>query len=116
MPSPGPTANLPSDPTTPASQGQNEAILRAAARAAAAFAESGYDVYVDGVVGPWFLPVVLAEAPAGTQTSYVVLRVPEDEALRRVRGRRDGSESHRVAPMVRAFDPQACGMLAWERL
>lgn len=91
------------EPTDPASQQQNETIMKALGRATAAFLEGGYHVFLEGIVGPWFLPTVLAELPVGTETSYVVLRLPEAEALRRVRQRRDASPSLRVAPMVRAF-------------
>jgi hypothetical protein len=43
--------------------------VRAAARAAGSFATDGYGVVLDGVFGPWFLPVVARE--------LLPLRVPQ---------------------------------------
>jgi hypothetical protein len=51
----------PIDPTVPASRHQNTVIMRALGRASQTFAEGGYDVALDGVFGPWFLPVLLPE-------------------------------------------------------
>ena len=78
--------------------------MRALARAAGAFLDGGYTVVLDGIVGPWFLPVVLAELPPSTDISYVVLRVPESEALRRVRSRQGHGATHRVRAMATAFE------------
>lgn len=53
---------------------QNTAVVRACARAAATFAEAGYDVVVDGVVLPWALDIYRAElAPLAVTPVYVVL-------------------------------------------
>jgi len=46
------------EPTDPESHDQNTAIVLAMAAAAATLVAGGYDVYLDAVVGPWFLPVV----------------------------------------------------------
>lgn len=93
----------PLDPTRPESHHQNGVILRAVGRSARTFAEGGYRVVVDGVIGPWFLPV-LREALSGVgPVSYLVLRVPEAEAVRRVRGRQGPGESARVRHMAAAF-------------
>jgi cytidylate kinase len=93
----------PIDPTLPESHDQNTAIMRALARSARAFAESGYAVFLDGVIGPWFLPVLHAELADGPSTSYLVLRAPESEALRRVRERQGPGASAQVRKMVSAF-------------
>ncbi|MEE8509367.1 MAG: AAA family ATPase, partial [Myxococcota bacterium] len=68
-----------------------------------AFAEGGYHVFLDGVIGPWFLPVLRAELSGGPSVSYLVLRVPESEALRRVHDRQGPGASARVRQMVSAF-------------
>ena len=93
----------PIDPTQPESHAQNTTILRAIGRAAGAFAEGGYDVFVDGIVGPWFLPTFLTEIPAGTEVHYVVLEAPLGQALERVRQRQGSGESAKVEHMHRAF-------------
>jgi cytidylate kinase len=80
----------PISPYRPAAQEQNTAIIAALARTAETFASRAYDVFLDGIVGPWFLPVVVAElAPSGIALDYVVLRAPLDVVLRRVRGREE---------------------------
>lgn len=92
-------------PTDPASEDQNAAIMRALAEAARSFAEDGYTVYLDGVIGPWWLDVFF-ERCAGLSLAYVVLRIAEEEAVRRVR-ERDGpgaSAGTGVRQMVRAFE------------
>ena len=67
-------------------------------------AQDGYDVVLDGVVGPWFLPVIAREiVPSGVPVSYVVLRVHLDEALRRTSARTPPSDKRVVAQMNEAF-------------
>lgn len=96
----------PMDPTRRESHHQNTVIMRALARSARAFAEGGYRVLLDGVIEPWFLPTLRDELSHGPAVSYIVLRVPEAEALRRVRGRQGPGASARVRQMVSAFaDP-----------
>jgi predicted kinase len=91
------------DPTTAQSHGQNTTIMKALGRAAAAFAEGGYHVFLDGVVGPWFLPVLTLELPSGIEVEYVVLYASLDQVLHRVRVREGPGASARVRHMHRAF-------------
>ena len=91
----------PINPTEPDANRQNGVIMTALGRSSGAFLEGGYDVFLEGVVGPWFLPRVLAELPRHQEVSYLLLRVPESEALRRVREREGAGRS----PMVRAMAP-----------
>jgi predicted kinase len=92
----------PIDPATPESHAQNETILRALARCARTFSEGGYDVFFDGIVGPWFLPLVRGEL-RGIALHYVVLRASEVDALARVRERDGAGQEARVSQMHRAF-------------
>jgi cytidylate kinase len=93
----------PLDPTTPESHAQNTTILTAIGRAAAAFVEGGYDVFLDGVVGPWFLPTLLHEWDADVRVEYVILQATLAEELARVL-RRDGPATRgRVYAMHEAF-------------
>lgn len=94
----------PIDPTHPESRHQNTVIMRALGRAARAFAEGGYDVFLDGVIGPWFLPTLREELSGPWRVSYVMLHVPEPEALRRVRERQGPGASAQVRHMFGAFD------------
>lgn len=93
----------PLDPTTAESHGQNTTIIKALGRAAGAFAEGGYQVFLDGVVGPWFLPVLTLELPFGIEVEYVVLYATLDQVLQRVREREGPGASARVRHMHRAF-------------
>jgi predicted kinase len=93
----------PVDPTRPESHHQNTVIMRAWGRAARVFAEGGYHVVLDGVIGPWFLPVLREELSGLRPVSYLLLQVPESEALRRVRSREGPGASARVRQMVAAF-------------
>jgi cytidylate kinase len=84
---------------------QNAAVIAAVSRAAAAFACRGYEVFLDGIVGPWFLPVVAAElGPAGIPVGYVVLRVSLEEAVRRVAARSPTGAEAVVRHMHAAFE------------
>jgi hypothetical protein len=78
-------------------------IMRALARSARTFAEGGYRVVLDGVIGPWFLPVLRDELSGGVGVSYLLLRVSEALALQRVRDRQGPGASARVRHMASAF-------------
>ncbi|HJQ82578.1 MAG TPA: AAA family ATPase [Candidatus Binatia bacterium] len=74
---------------------QNGAAIRAVAASARAFALSGYEVVVDGVVGPWFIPVFLREVDApGIEVEYIVLRAPLAETLGRAMSRSKAIPEH----------------------
>ncbi len=58
---------------------------------AAGYADAGYVVMWDGVVGPWFLDRVLARLAArNVRVRYLVVRAERETALARVR-ERDGT-------------------------
>jgi predicted kinase len=58
-------------PWLPESQEQNITIVEAIAAVADRFAAGGYDVVVDGILGPWFLDPFRA---LDRQVAYLVLR------------------------------------------
>lgn len=89
----------PIDPTLPEAHGQNEVTMVALARAARAFAEGGYSVFLDGVFGPWFWPVLRRELAGGPPVDCVALSCSVAEARRRVRAREGPGQSPRVAQM-----------------
>ncbi|MFE7407566.1 DUF664 domain-containing protein [Isoptericola sp. NPDC057559] len=97
-----PTVNLTTDtfyrsiatgfvpPYLAGSQRQNETVAAAIVGAVSAYVRGGYEVVVDGVVGPWFLPPFReAAAREGWDLAYVVLRPALDVALARAGGRAD---------------------------
>lgn len=94
----------PIDPTRPESEAQNTAIIRALGAATATFLESGYEVFLDGIFGPWFLPALLGEIPERFSVAYLLLTVAEDEALDRVRAREGRGLSDRVRSTRASFE------------
>lgn len=93
----------PLDPTTPEAHEQNVTIMKALGRAAAAFAEGGYDVFFDGIVGPWFLSTLVSEWDTVPRVEYVILRATLEEELARVLKRDGPATSVRVHNMHEAF-------------
>lgn len=73
------------DPSIPEAAAQNEVVVQAYCRAAIEYQRGGYDVYIDGVIGPWLFPLIL---PILTSFDYVILDV--DAALAHHRNRYRG--------------------------
>lgn len=79
-------------PYLPHAHRQNTTVLTVIAQAAFGFATGGYQVVVDGVVGPWFLDAFRREARAtGAPLHYVVLRPDLETTLHRATGRGPGA-------------------------
>jgi predicted kinase len=75
-------------PWTPQAQDQNIVAMNAMAAATAVYAAGGYEVVVDGVVGPWFFDPWLAVAEShGLDLRYVVLRPNEEVSVARAAAR-----------------------------
>lgn len=95
-------------PWKPESNTQNAAVVRAVAAAARQYSDFGYDVVVDGVVGPWFLDHFLdaaGEQPAAV--TYVILRPAPAVALERAitrSGEEDLTSADVVGALFRAFE------------
>ena len=89
------------DPMRPESDAQNKMVARAVARAATAYAQDLYAVFIDGVIGPHLLPVYLEELRSAlVPVHFIVLLPREDESRRRVADRepaRRMSESEHAA-------------------
>ena len=94
---------FPAHPISPYRATAHEQII-ALARTAATFASRGYDVFLDGTFGPWFLPVIAAEfRMTGATVQYVVLHAPLDVALNRIRSRCGDRRDHVVRKMHGEF-------------
>jgi len=77
-------------PWLPESNAQNRTINQAIAAAAVRYAQGGYAVFVDGIVGPWFLDLFRdAARDAGVPLDYIVLRLARETAAARARDRRE---------------------------
>ena len=65
-------------PWLPEADDQNRTVIDVLASAAAGYARGGYQVVLEGIVGPWFLDRFLATLrPAGIGVHYIVLRPTE---------------------------------------
>ncbi len=75
-------------PFMPEAARQNETVLRAIVASMVAYTEGGYDVVVDGIIGPWSLqPFQEAAQKFGLRLSFIVLRPDLPTALKRAAGR-----------------------------
>jgi predicted kinase len=80
-------------PYLPEAHEQNRVVINIVAKAAEGYANGGYFVVLDGIIGPWFLEPFRALA---VPLHYIVLRPPLNVAIERCRERGDD-----------ALDPQA---------
>lgn len=70
-------------PWSDASGDQNETVIDAVVASTKKFSEGGYEVYVDGVIGPWFLAPWVKLAEEGFDIRYIVLRPDEETTISR---------------------------------
>lgn len=66
---------------------QNKIVIEAFLEATKTFAKNGYDVIVDGIIGPWFLDPWIQAAENGFDVHYIILRASKEETLTRGRNR-----------------------------
>ena len=74
-------------PHLPESDKQNSVVIEAFLEAAKRYVRGGYDVIVDGIIGPWFLEPWLNTALEGYEVHYIVLRATKEETMKRAIGR-----------------------------
>lgn len=98
-------------PWEPSAHGQNGTVLEAVGAAAGRFAAGGYDVVVEGIVGPWFLErflgAVHAYGPPDRPLANVVLRPSRRVSAARAvsrSGSRDLVAPEQVTAMYDAFE------------
>ena len=107
-----PTVHLPTDsfyvwirsgfvpPYLPEAERQNQVVTRVMIEAACAYSRGGYDVILDGILGPWLLASFRAACrKEGAELSYIVLRPSLDIALARAT-QREGRQLKEVAPIA----------------
>jgi predicted kinase len=101
-------------PYLPEAHEQNTVVMAALARAAAAYANGGYDVIVDGIIGPWFIDHFSAAADlAAGHFHYLVLRPDEATTVQRAINR--GPESLTAAEPITSMYAQFADLGAYER-
>jgi adenylate kinase family enzyme len=75
-------------PYLPEARHQNQVVMGVLTNAAFGYARGGYQVIVDGVVGPWFVDLFRAASRVDKiPVHYVVLRPDKDTTLRRAQAR-----------------------------
>ena len=101
-------------PHLPGSGEQNRIVIEAFLQAAKRYADGGYDVVVDGVVGPWLLEPWQELAAQGYEIHYLVLRASEEETMSRAIGRAklDRATNEEI---VLAMWKQFCALGSYER-
>lgn len=97
------------EPWDPASDEQNQLVMKTAAAAAASYAAAGYETIIEGIVIPrWTLGVIHETlAAAGIPVAYAVLRAPHSVCSARVHEREgdpDLFEPDALAAISAEFD------------
>jgi cytidylate kinase len=93
------------DPWLPGTNQQNATVSEVIGAASAGYAAGGYEVVVDGIVGPWFLRDFLRAAGISSEKlSYIVLRPSRDVALQRALGREGDHELVDARPVAAMYD------------
>ena len=103
-------------PYLPESDQQNQTVLRVIVQAALTYAEGGYTVVVDGIVGPWMLhhfEHALSGVPA-TVMHYIVLRPARETTLARAQTRTGPDVLTAEEPVLAMWD-QFADLAAMER-
>jgi chloramphenicol 3-O-phosphotransferase len=86
-------------PFLPDAAKQNEVVIGVIVEAMLGYAKGGYDVIVDGIVGPWSLPAFVNVAGrAGFDLSFVVLRPSFEQTFARAVAR-EGKELKASGPI-----------------
>lgn len=70
-------------PHMPGSEEQNLIVIEAFLEAAKRFARGGYDVIVDGIIGPWFLDPWEKAVQENYEIHYFILRASKHETINR---------------------------------
>lgn len=90
-------------PYLPESDAQNQTVMSVIAGAALTYARGGFDVVVDGIVGPWMLDH-FQEIPAEVALNYVILRPDRGETLARAVARTEEGALTEETPVVAMWD------------
>ena len=103
----------PVDPFSLESRAQAETMARTVSSTASAFAEDGYTVFIDGVIGPWNLSIY--EAHLG-EFDYAILDLGKATAVERMRRRGDGEPEEEGVALLWRYFQEYPAILAKHRL
>lgn len=104
------------EPWDPASDEQNQLVMKTAAAAAASYAGAGYWTVLEGIVIPrWTLGVIRETFDAaGVPAAYAVLRAPHSVCADRV-GEREGAPDLLEPSVLSAISSEFDGLGEFER-
>jgi cytidylate kinase len=89
---------------------QNRAVIGAVMKAALEYSRGGYDVFVDGIFGPWFVSHIAALLRGAELTfHYVILDISVAEAIQRIQRREDSLEEGIIRQMNAEFKTRSQG-------
>ena len=91
-------------PWMPGTDRQNGAVIEAIASASARFADAGYEVFVDAILGPWFLPCWHRAARFPDPLRYIILRPSREAVASRAVSRVGPDDLVDPEPVARMFD------------
>lgn len=98
-------------PWMPESRDQNVTLMKAMAASAGICAAGGYEVFIDGIVGPWFFdPWIEAARTHGAELHYVVLLPDEATTVGRATSRtypgamRDAAIAQHMWRQLQSYD------------
>lgn len=75
--------NIP--PNLPEADSQNHIVISSVIKAAGTFSKNNYDVFVDGIFGPWFLKFIAGELRGSeSEINYVILNLPLAKSIERI--------------------------------
>lgn len=101
-------------PHLPGSEEQNLVVIEAFLSVAKCFVRGGYDVIVDGIVGPWFLDLWEKTAQENYEIHYFILRASKEETLSRAIARAKLDRELNIE-LVEAMWDQFCHLGRCER-
>lgn len=91
-------------PFLPESQEQNLIVIEAFLEAAKRFARGGFDVIIDGIVGPWFLEPWLKAVQDKYEVHYIILRATKEETMKRAINRSKLDEDTNIELVERMWE------------
>lgn len=91
-------------PFLPESQEQNFIVIEAFLEAAKRFARGGFDVIIDGIVGPWFLEPWLKAVQDYYEVHYIILRATKEVTMRRAIHRAKLDENSNMELVEKMWD------------
>jgi len=92
-------------PFLPESQEQNFIVIEAFLEAAKRFARGGFDVIIDGIVGPWFLEPWLKAVQDHYEVHYIILRATREVTMKRAINRTKLDKNSNMELVKKMWEP-----------